>query len=282
MDHPFERLCMFSFTRRPPVDPFDALLAASAARDAVEVVKQADALIASRTVGVDGFYNWALVHLDAWGLAKCLETEFPGGSTLLRFFAVLSDPIGLENHEEHLRLKNEAWPVIWAAAQANGTQLRRLLSEVYLAHHNEAPIDLSLLDLPEGPFSEGFHSYKLVWKPRRQIWVDEFTPLQIAWASQDVALLGLLLKHGAGLDQSFPETAWPKWTLRLVLESPDAATGLKRAGVDGHGVRELLRKALEAYGSSPEARLQLSQTVRMGVLDRQLPSPQHRRQAPRF
>lgn len=271
---------MFSFTRRSQPALFDAILAATEARDAAGLMKAVEAVKAFRNAGSDALFPWALLHLDAWGLEACLRNDFPDSTALQSFFVRLFNPTWLENPQEHLRLKTEAWPVLWSAAQTQESRLHQLLSEVFLAHHQEQPFDLSLLDLPDGPFSEPFHDHLVSCQPRRQIWVGKFTPMQLAWANQDFCLMGLLLKKGADLDRSYPTSSWPLWTLRSALERVDSPAGPQLSEVEEYGPRELLKNAAKSYTS--EERLLLAQTIRVGLLDHQLPSPHPRRALPRF
>lgn len=274
---------MFSFARRPRVDPYAAILAACAARDPVELLKHANDVAADRK-GYDAFWDWAVLGLDVWGLEQCLAHAFPGNRSLHRFFAALSAPLGPTEaeHAEHRRLKNEVWPALWTAALPRPAGLKRLLPAIYLAHHQERPLALPLVDLPNGPFSEAFHSHLLLWAPRREVWSGNFVPLQVAWASQNMPLVELLLKHGAGLEQSFEGSAWPQWTLQSAMANPHPGYGANLSTVPEYGVRQLLKKAEEQYPVGSKALNEIKQAVRVGLLERGLPNPSPVRAVPRF
>lgn len=270
---------MFSF-RKPKVDLFAGMVDACRTLDEDKLLGLADQVGRDRK-GYAKLWDWAIVNLEAWGLNALLGHAPPTAESLRVLFEALSST-AVGQPEEHQRLKTEIWPAVWADAQMVPDRMTRLLPEVYLAHYMDRPLDLPLLDLPEGPFSAAYHKHLVFWHPRGEVWVGDFTPLQVAWFSQNFQLIALLVKHGAALAEPCPSSLWPQWTLQSAIDNPFPGYGESLRHVDHYGHRKLLEAGEKKYDDTPGALQQLKQAVRVGLLDQGLPAPRPSRPGPRF
>ena len=171
-----------------------------------------------------GFLDWAIRHLDAWGLEQVMAPEaqhFVGAATVIPFLQDVANAPTEEAEQAHKRL-NMAWPILWAAIERSAYAPKPFLEALFKRKRDGFSFDPRWLDLPLGPFDVSRQDMLLSWHPRlssnNMPSTLKLSPLQSAWADQDTELCLAFLANGATLNQTFPKSDWPEWTLRSAID----------------------------------------------------------------
>lgn len=168
------------------------------------------------------FESWAVCSLPAWGVTRWLQTHGWMAVSSWERFVFEVEHSKTSHPTEHARLLEEAWPAMWAYAVQEKFPRRGVVKDLLLGKQDGGTLDAEAWDrVEEGPFSATFHNDVYHWSHKREVWHGwiPLSPLQIAWATQDWGLCRVLLKNGAGVQDTYPRSAWPTWTLEKAMFS---------------------------------------------------------------
>lgn len=196
------------------------------------------------------FESWAMCSLPAWGVKRWLEMHGWMALHSWERFVFEVERSQAKSPTEHDRLLGEVWPVVWAYAVQEQFPRRGVVKDLILRKQGGGTLNAEAWNrVEEGPFSAIFHNDAYTWNHKREVWHGRIplSPLQIAWATQDWNLCGVLLKNGAGVQDTYPRSAWPTWTLQTAMASETWSKYelLEQCGSPGEDNAERAKKLLD-------------------------------------
>lgn len=229
-------------------------------------------------VNDQGLVDWAVLSLDEWGLSKVLGFTYAlEAETLTRFLTGLAK-IDARHPARGAQIVEKNWPLLWEHFQKNGHNFGQILRRALegYAESGQAPIT-ARFDYPHGPFSSTCHHRLFTWASRKpgedRTSLALVSPLQFAWATQDGPLCELLVKRGARLEDCYPDSSWPEWTLGEALVDPNKIQ-LSRPDLLGYRDGfEAFKNARDVYKAKPELLEGMSVVARLAQLEVALPPP---------
>lgn len=229
-------------------------------------------------VNDQGLADWAALSLDGWGLGKVLGFTYAlEAETLTRFLTGLAK-IDARHPARGEQIVEENWPLLWERFQQTGHNFGQILRRALEGHEEsgQAPIT-ARFDYPHGPFSSTCHHRLFTWASRQpgadRTSLALVSPLQFAWATQNGPLCELLVKRGARLEDRYPDSSWPEWTLGEALVDPSKIQ-LSRPDLLGYRDGfEAFKNARDVYKAKPELLEGMSVVARLAQLEVALPPP---------